>query len=124
MTPTTYWTTNTLLNHHYTPSHNTTYTPITSTHPARRSCCHRSGSSGTCGAEESLTTLSSYIVSQINSSYDNVLAAVEPLGGGISIRNSNDDPDRKQFLSADACFNGNFKENLENIFLVASSLNY
>lgn len=73
--------------------------------------------------EESLTTLSSYIVSQINSSYDNVLAAVEPLGE-ISIRNSNDDPDRKQFLSADACFNGNFKENLENIFLVASSLNY
>ena len=52
-----------------------------------------------------------------------MLAAVEPLGE-ISIRNSNDDPDRKQFLSADACFNGNFKENLENIFLVASSLNY
>lgn len=35
--------------------------------------------------EESLTTLSSYIVSQINSSYDNVLAAVEPLGGGGSV---------------------------------------
>lgn len=26
MTLTTYWTTNTPLNHHYTPSHNTTYT--------------------------------------------------------------------------------------------------
>lgn len=73
--------------------------------------------------EDTLVTLSSYIASQINSIYGNVVASVEP-NGKIGIVNSNDDPDKKQFFSVEACFTGNLQEELENIFLAASSLNY